>query len=68
MYTHTLIDPSLAYIDMTEDQLFNLWLVYYPAVSGPIGMLKTTCALIESLASLRGFDPSCWPQRAQQRR
>lgn len=55
------VDPSLAYTDASEQQLKSLWHSYYPAASGPLsGMMQTVCALIESIAHLRGFDVSTW--------
>jgi len=59
-----LIDPSLAYVDLDEEGYFRLWLSYYPAGSGPLGVMKTVCALIESICHLRGIDTSQWPARA----
>ena len=60
MSKRKLVDPSLAYIDLDEQQLKSLWNAYYPAGSGPLGVMRTVCALIESLAHLRGFDVSKW--------
>ena len=60
--TRKPVDPSLSYVDMTEDQRKALWLAYYPGGSGPLGAMRTICGLIESLAHLRGFDVSKWGQ------
>jgi hypothetical protein len=54
------VDPSFAYVDMTEDELKSLWKAYYPAGSGPLGAMRTICALVESIAQMRGFDVSKW--------
>lgn len=61
------VDPSLAYVDASEAQLLSLWRSYYPAGSGPLGTMKTVCALIESIAHLRGFDPSKWTRHEEQK-
>lgn len=59
-----LVDPSLAYIDASEEQLYSLWKAYYPMGSGPLSVMKTVCALIESIAHLKGYDISQWETRA----
>lgn len=53
-------DPSLSYVDASEEQLKALWLAWYPGGSGPLGAMKTICGLIESIAHMRGFDVSKW--------
>ena len=58
-----LIDPSLTYIDATEDHLYSLWIAWYPGGSGPLGAMKTICALVESMATQKGYDISKWPER-----
>ena len=54
------VDPSFAYIDMTEDQMKSMWVAYYPSANYAIGAMRTICALLESIAHLRGFDTSKW--------
>ena len=56
---YKLVDPSLAYIDITEDQLRSMWQAHN-STSGAQGLCKSVCALIESIAHLRGFDTSEW--------
>ena len=58
--TRKPVDPSMSYVDMSEEQMKALWLAWYPAGSGPLGAMKTICALLESIAHMRGFDPSQW--------
>lgn len=54
------LDPSFAYVDLSEDELKDLWRIWYPGGSGPLSSMRTVCALIESIAHLRGFDVSKW--------
>lgn len=63
-----LVDPSNAYIDMSEDELFSLWTAYYPAGSRPLGSTRTVCALIESIAVMRGMCIEFWPARYEAQR
>lgn len=60
MSTQSPVDPSFAYVDASEEQLKQLWLAYYPSGSGPLGIMRTVCALIESIAHMRGFNPENW--------
>lgn len=55
-----LVDPSQTYSDMNEDDLYGLWVAYYPAGSGPLGVMKTVCGLIEEIARMKGYNPSLW--------
>ena len=48
---------------MPEETLFHLWVYWYPGGSGPLVAMKTICSLIETVATLRGFDTSKWPER-----
>ena len=56
------VDPSFAYVDMSEDQLKSLWKAWYPIGSGPLSAMRSICALIESIAHMRGFDVSKWSE------
>lgn len=60
MTTKIPLDPSFAYVDMSEDDLKRLWQNWYPCGSGPLSSMRQICVLIESIAHLRGFDVSKW--------
>ncbi len=57
-----MVDPSQTYSDMDEDGLKSLWRAYYPAGSGPLGVMRTVCGLIEEIARTKGFDPVQWEE------
>lgn len=76
MDTYKPVDLSLTYVDMSEERLKSLWKAWYPGGSGPLGCvaisinwhnhiqrissMRQICALIESIAHLRGFDVAKW--------
>lgn len=62
--TYKLVDPSQSYSDLDEGSLHSLWKAYYPAGSGPLGVMKTVCGLIEEVARMKGFDVSKWPEKS----
>ena len=60
-----LIDNDDYFSSMSEEELFNYWMVCYPGGSGPISIMRTVCRLIEAVAKLRGIDVSHWPARCE---
>ena len=54
------VDPSFAYLNMSEEELKQNWNAWYPGGSGPLGAMRTICSLIEAVAHSRGFDVSKW--------
>ena len=59
-FTKGPVDPDFSYVDASEAQLKSLWDTWYPAGSGPLGAMRTICALIENICHLRGIDTSDW--------
>lgn len=57
-----IVDPSQTYSDMNEEDLKGLWRAYYPAGSGPLGVMKTVCGLIEEIARNKGYNPTDWEE------
>lgn len=55
-----LVDPSLKFMTMSEEDLKYWYFSWYPGGSGPIGAMRTICSLIEAIAKMRGFDVSKW--------
>lgn len=45
------VDPSLAFVDSSEEGLKSLWRAWYPGGAGPTGAQRTICALIESICT-----------------
>jgi hypothetical protein len=43
-----------------EEQLADLYVKMQPAGSGPLGMMRIMCALIEAIAKERGYDTNSW--------
>ena len=64
MKERQLVDKDHVFINAPEDQLFRLWMAYYPGGAGPLAAMKTICSLIENIAHLRGIDTSKWPARS----
>lgn len=55
-----LIDPENKYMFLSENELKEIWLNFYPAGSGPLAIMRELCRTIEALARLRGFDVNKW--------
>jgi hypothetical protein len=59
-YKYAPVDPSLAFIDMSEEDMHTFWKAWYPGGSGPLSAMRQICALVENVAHLRGFDVTKW--------
>ena len=55
----TLKDKN-TYLNMTEEELKDLWIAYYPSGSGPLSTMRQICVLIETVARMRNFDVDKW--------
>lgn len=40
-----------------REQLQNLYLNFYPGGSGPLGLMRLICTMLEQIAKERGFEP-----------
>ena len=45
-----------------EEQLKDLYRHYRPIGSGPLGVMKVVCSLIEAVAEEKGYNVAAWKE------